>query len=241
MLLSIIIPIYNEEKDLERSIKNFSNYLAGQNYNYEIIIVNDGSTDGTGKIVAELIGRIKNLRLINLPINQGKGFAVKNGMLVAYGDYRLFIDADGSTAIEHIDKIWPLFNKGIDIIIGSRNKKDTPGAIVGTRQPYWKIFLGKCGNFLTRLLLVPNIYDTQCGFKTFTKKATEDIFPKLKINRWMFDVEILALARRLNYKIGKIPVYWTNSAFSRVGTRGYIISLKEIIKIKYNLLTGKYK
>jgi len=240
MLLSIIIPAYNEEKNLKRSVGNFYNYLKSQNYDYEMIIVNDGSTDSTADIARDLLSSYNNLTIIENRVNSGKGFAVKRGMLEAKGDFRLFIDADGATSIDHVEKIWPLFKEGFDIVIGSRNKKDARESRLGKAQPYWKIFLGKCGNKIIQLSAAPGIHDTQCGFKAFTKKTAEKIFPKLKINRWMFDVEILTLARRLNFKVGKIPVYWIDSGFSRVGIKGYVVSLKEIIKIKFNLISGKY-
>lgn len=241
MHLSVIVPAYNEEKNLANNINKFNDYLRCQKYDYEIIVVNDGSRDKTAEIADALSSKIKNIKIINNKINRGKGFAVKQGLLSARGNFKIFIDADGATSIEHMDKIWPLFNKGFDIIIGSRNKKDARESSFGKAQPYWKIFLGKGGNTLIRLLVTPGIWDTQCGFKAFTKRAAENIMPKLKINRWMFDVEILVLARHLNYKIGKIPVFWVDSGSSRVGVKGYFVSLKEIIKIKFNLLTGRYK
>lgn len=241
MLLSIIIPAYNEEKNLKRSVGNFYNYLKSQNYDYEMIIVNDGSTDSTADIARDLLSSYNNLTIIENRVNSGKGFAVKRGMLEAKGDFRLFIDADGATSIDHVEKIWPLFKEGFDIVIGSRNKKDARESRLGKAQPYWKIFLGKCGNKIIQLSAAPGIHDTQCGFKAFTKKTAEKIFPKLKINRWMFDVEILVWAKKLNYKIAKIPVFWTDYGQSRVGVKGYLTSLREIVKIKISLLSGKDK
>ncbi|NIA18313.1 MAG: glycosyltransferase [Actinobacteria bacterium] len=240
MYLSVIVPAYNEEKNLAVNIGKFNNYLSRQSYNYEIIIVNDGSTDKTGKIAGKLIAENKNLKLINNKENQGKGAAVRQGLLFARGEYRLFIDADNATSIEHIDKIWPKFKNDYDIVIGSRSPKDAEGARQALAQPIWKRFLGVCGNRFIQTLTVKGIYDTQCGFKAFTKRAAEEIIPKITINRWGFDVEILVIARISGYKIAVIPVHWINSPNSRVGVKGYFLSLLDVVKIKWNLMIGKY-
>ncbi|MCG2701241.1 MAG: dolichyl-phosphate beta-glucosyltransferase [Candidatus Falkowbacteria bacterium] len=241
MHLSVIIPAYNEEKTLYKNIKIFNDYLSRQKYDYEIIIVNDGSTDRTEKIACRLAAEIKNLNLINNKINKGKGAAVRQGLLKAKGEYRLFIDADNATPINHLEKAWPKFKQGRDIVIGSRNPKDAPGACQAVQQPFWKRLFGICGNLIIRALTVKNIRDTQCGFKIFTQEAVESIVPKTTINRWAIDAEILAIAQLLNYKIAIIPVYWTNSPNSRVGIKGYFSTLKEIFKIKRNLNKNKSK
>ncbi len=240
MRLSVIVPAYNEEKNLAVNIGKFNGYLSRQGYDYEIIVVNDGSTDNTGEIAEKLIAENKNLKLIDNKENKGKGAAVRQGLLSARGEYRLFIDADNATSIDHIDKIWEFFNGGSDIVIGSRNSLDAEGARQALPQPAWKRFLGTRGNRIIQSLAVKGIYDTQCGFKAFTKGAVGEIIPKTTINRWGFDVEILAIARIAGHKIAAIPVYWINSPDSRVGVKGYFSSLLEIIKIKWNLITGKY-
>ncbi len=240
MRLSVIVPAFNEEENLAANIGKFNDYLRRQNYDYEIIIVNDGSADGTKKIAEELAAENKNLKLINNKKNQGKGAAVRQGLLSARGEYRLFIDADNATSINHTDKIWAFFNNGYDIVIGSRNPRDAEGARQASPQPIWKRFLGICGNRVIQSLAVKGIYDTQCGFKAFTKKAAEKIMPETTINRWGFDVEILVIAEIIGYKIAVIPVRWINSPNSRVGIKGYFSSFLEIIKIKWNLITGKY-
>jgi len=241
MHLSVIVPAFNEEKNLEKNIKKFNNFLSKQPYDYEIIIVNDGSIDKTEEIARKLSSQINKIKLINYKINRGKGFAVRQGLFAGQGQYRLFIDADNATPINHINKAWPLFKKGYDIIIGSRNPKDAEGARQVVKQIFWKRFLGISGNYFIKALAVKGIWDTQCGFKIFTKKAVKDIIPKTKINRWALDVEILAIAQNSSYKIGIIPVYWKNNTISRVGIIGYFITLKEVIKIKWNLMRGRYK
>ena len=240
MHLSIIIPAYNEEKNLIYTINEFNKYLRLQKYSYEMIIVNDGSTDRTVKIAEELIKKIKNLYLINNIKNKGKGAVVKQGLLKASGRYRLFIDADNATSIDHIDKIWKHFKNGSDVVIGVRHSNDADGACQKIKQPIYKRFLGSIGNYIIQFLTIRGIRDTQCGFKVFSEKAIQKIVPKIKINRWMFDVEMLILARKNNFKIAKIPVIWKNSQESRVGIKGYFISLKEILKIKLNIILKKY-
>jgi len=240
MHLSIIVPAYNEEKNLENSIKNFFDYLKNQNYDFEVIIVNDGSTDRTIEIAKELKDKYNNLRIIDNDTNRGKGAVVRQGFLEATGKYRLFIDADNATTINHLDLVWPHFENGADIVIGSRNHRDATSAYQKTKQPAWKRFFGMCGNYFIQLLTVRGIWDTQCGFKIITDEASKKIIPKLKCKRWAFDVEILLLMEKAGYKIKIIPVEWNNSENSRVGVKGYFITLIEIIKIKYNSILKKY-
>ncbi len=241
MYLSVIIPVFNEEKDINKTINLYNNYLKERNHSYEIIIVNDGSSDQSKEIIHKLSLENKNIKIINLDKNYGKGYAVKTGMTQAQGDYHLFLDADNSTSIDHLEKALPLLQKNADIIIGSRNPRDIKDAELIIRQALWKIFLGKSGNFLMRRLFKIKIRDTQCGFKIFSQKASKEIFPKLKLRRWLFDLESLILAQKYNYKINIIPVKWINSKNSSVGLKGYFISFWELLKIKYNLVFGKYK
>lgn len=241
MHLSIIVPAYNEEDNLQPNIKKFINYLEKQNYDYEIIIINDGSQDNTDAIAKKLAAENKKIKFINNPTNQGKGAVVRQGLIYGQGRYRMFIDADGATSIDHLDKVWPHFQVGCEVVIGSRNFRDAPTAHQNKKQAAWKRTLGSLGNLLIQFLTVPGIWDTQCGFKVLSQEAVENIIPRLKIRRWMFDVEILMLAKKKNYKIGIIPVVWNNSESSRVGVKGYFISLKEILVIRWNLFTGKYK
>jgi dolichyl-phosphate beta-glucosyltransferase len=241
MKLSVIVPAYNEEKNLAANIKKYYDYLSCQKYDFEIIIVNDGSTDSTGLIAQELTKSWPNIKLISSPKNHGKGAAIRQGLLAGQGDYRLFIDADGATSIEHIEEIWPIFNQGYQIVIGTRNNKDAPGAYEARPQPVWKRIFGVFGNKIIQLLTVRGIRDTQCGFKAFTGQSADKIFSSTKINRWAIDVEALMLAKRLQYKIGFIPVVWYDYDGSRVKIKDYFLFLKDIILAKYWLMTGKYK
>ena len=238
--LSIIIPAYNEEKTISNTLLDIDNYLSKQDFSSEIVVVSDGSKDKTAQVVNNLTKLIKNLRLIDNQENHGKGWVVRQGMLEAKAKYRLFMDADNATTVDHFDKIRPFLNKGYQIVIGSREKKDAKGAKQAVSQSFIKRQLGNMGNLLIQLLAVPGIWDTQCGFKVFRADVAENIFKRCKMDRWALDIEALALARKFDYKIGIIPVYWINNPDSRVGLKGYLITLRELFRIKWNLLRGKY-
>jgi len=238
MRLSVIIPAYNEEKRLPKTLKEIDKYLRIQKYDYEIIVVNDGSKDKTTEIVLGLIPQIPNLRIIDNKINQGKGAVVRQGMLEAKGDFRLFTDADNSTSIEQVEKMWPFFQEGYEIVIGSR---DVEGAILDPPQPFYRRFLGEMFGFLTNFIVGTwGIKDTQCGFKAFTKKATEDIFPKCKINRFAFDPEILIIAKKLGYKIKEIPVFWKNDPNSKVKFKSMVKMGIDLLKIRWHIIKKDY-
>jgi len=239
MYLSVIIPAYNEEKRLPKTLEEIDKYLRKQDYDYEILVVNDGSKDKTVEIAKGLISKIKNLIVTGYKKNQGKGYAVRFGMLEAKGDYRLFTDADNSTSIDHVEKIWPEFKKGFDIIIGSR---DIKGAVSDPPQPWIrKLILGE-GFKLYRKIIIGlwETEDTQCGFKCFTKKATEKIFQKCRINRFAFDPEILVIAKKLGYEIKEIPIYWKNDPESKVKFKSIIKMALDLIKIRLNLIKRVY-
>lgn len=239
--LSVIIPAYNEQNRIAESLKKFSLYLQKQPYSYEILVVVDGASDNTSAIVNGLIGEIPNLRIMDRKQNKGKGYSVKEGILAAKGEIRLFTDMDNSTDISYFEKMQPLFEQGYDIVISTRDAKDAPGAGQKVPQPFFKRILGNMGNLYIQILAVPGIWDTQNGFKAFTQEAAENIFSRSRIDRWAFDVEVLALARKFGYKIGIIPIQWINNIASHVKLLGYIKSLLEVFKIRWWLLTGKYK
>ncbi len=239
MYLSVIIPAYNEEKRLPGTLNDINEYLKKQNYSYEIIVVNDGSRDGTVKVVEDLKPQIANLRLIDNKQNHGKGYVVRQGILEAKGEYRLFTDGDNSTRIEEIEKMWLEFKKGYDIVIGSR---DIKGAVIATPQSLIRRILGNIFNIIVQVFIGPwGVWDTQCGFKGFSARAARDIFPKGRINRWAFDPEILAIGKKLGYKIKEVPVVWKNDSATRVKFKGMVKMLCEIFQIKWNLLTHKYQ
>ncbi|MBU1177546.1 MAG: dolichyl-phosphate beta-glucosyltransferase [Patescibacteria group bacterium] len=238
--LSVIIPAYNEEKRISNTLLEIDKYLSDQDYSYEIIVVSDGSKDKTAAIVKKFSDLVKNLKLIDNKENHGKGWVVRQGLLAAKGKYRLFMDADNATTIDHFEKMIPFFKEGFKVVIGSRESRDAKGAKQAVAQSFLKRQLGNFGNILIQLLAVSGIWDTQCGFKAFTDKATNDIFKRCLIDRWGFDIEALAITRKLDYKIGIIPVNWVNDPNSKVSLKGYLNTFRELFKIKWNLILNKY-
>ena len=236
--LSVIIPSYNEEQRITKTLEAVSEFLKKQAYSYEILVINDGSKDNTAGAVAKLKANIPNLRLVDNKDNHGKGWVTKQGMLEATGDVRVFMDADNSTKIDEITKFLPYFDQGFDLVLGSRR---IAGSNVAKDQNKLREFLGWVFRTIVHTLVPVGVTDTQCGFKAFSAKATETIFPKQTIFRWAFDVEILALARKNKLKIKEMPITWVNDEASHVKLSGMINMLLEIIEIRLNLWTGKYK
>jgi len=255
MHLSIIIPAYNEEKRLPKTLQEVDEYLKKQNYpsnssgqaEYEIIVVSDGSKDKTAEVVNNLKLQIANLKLIDNKENHGKGYATRQGMLEAKGDYRIFTDADNSTSIDQIEKMLPEFSasakgyggKGFDVVIGSR---DIKGAVLDPPQPLQRRFTGEAFKLFRKIVIgLWGIQDTQCGFKGFTKKVVEDVFPKCLIDRFAFDPEILVLAKKKGYKIKEIPVLWKDDPDSKVKFKSMINMAIDLLKLRWNLVTRKYQ
>lgn len=201
--LSFIIPAYNEESRLGRSLANAIQYFADQSYTAEIIVVDDGSRDGT----VDIARSFSSVRVIEQPHNSGKGAAVRRGMLEAQGAFRIFSDADFSTPVHETAKVLSVLERGADVCIGSRA---LDRSYVKVHQPWYRESMGKMFNVFVQLLLLKGIKDTQCGFKGFTAQAAQAIFSKAKIDGFGFDVEALYLARMLNLTIEQVPVEWYN-------------------------------
>ncbi|MDD4831018.1 MAG: glycosyltransferase family 2 protein [Candidatus Pacebacteria bacterium] len=236
--LSVVIPAYNEEKRIPKTLTEISDYLKQQSYEWEIIVVSDGSSDRTVDIARSFSNQIKNLEVIAMPERQGKGFGVRQGMLKAKGKYRIFTDADNSTPIQEVEKFWPEFDNGYEVVIGSR---DIEGADVAVPQPFFRRFLGNGFNLLVQILLgLWGVWDTQCGFKGFSSKAAEEIFSISEIKHFGFDPEILAIAKKRGYKIKEVPIRWLNDADSKVKMSHTIKMFKEVLITRRNLWLGKY-
>jgi dolichyl-phosphate beta-glucosyltransferase len=237
--LSVIIPAYNEELRLPATLRAVLQYLAAQSYTSEVVVVDDGSTDRTARVAQEYTGGAVALSCIGTSDgrNQGKGAAVRRGMLLARGEFRLFTDADNSTSIDQLERFWPEFESGCDVAIGSRNVR---GSVVSVHQNLLKELAGRLGNKLIQTLAVPGIHDTQAGFKMFTRRSVEVIFPKLTIQRWGHDVEILVIARRHGLRIKELPIVWNNAPGSKVAAGAYIEVLREVWQIRRNLSSGLY-
>lgn len=210
--LSVVIPVYNEERRLGKTLARIGEYLSKQPYESEILVVDDGSADRT-VAVAESAGLGGRLRVIRHEVNRGKGAAVRTGMAAGRGRFALFSDADLSTPIEEIENFWPRFDAGCDVVIGSRG---LPESRIEVHQNIIRETMGRTFNRLVRLLVVPGIHDTQCGFKMFSRRAVEAVFPRCELDGWAFDVEALALAQRLGLRVAEVPVRWVNSPDTRV-------------------------
>ena len=238
--LSVIIPAYNEENRIKVTLEAIYSYFIRQNYSWEAIIVSDGSKDKTVEVVAEFISNKPEFSLIANTKNHGKGYVVRQGMLVASGDFRLFTDADNSTSIDHLEKMLPFLSEGYDVIIASIAVKDHQ--VAQGSEPLWRQIFGKAGNLFIQIMAVPGIKDTQRGFKVFSTRAADDIFPRLTINRFGFDIEVLALARKFGYKIKEVGINWKNDPHSESRPRfgAYFNVLMDAVRVRWNLLTGKY-
>ena len=230
VFLSIVIPAYNEEKRLDASLEKIRAYLAGKPFASEVIVVDDGSTDRTAEVARKALERRAPSRVVQLESNQGKGYAVRTGVLASAGEAVLFTDADLSTPIEELDKFLPRLDEGFDVVIGSRA---VPGCDIRVRQARPRQAMGKFFNRLVRLFVMRACPDTQCGFKLFRRKAAIDLFSRLETAGFAFDVEVLLLARKLGYRVAEVPVVWCDSRPSRVRmVSGSWGMLKELFRIR---------
>jgi dolichyl-phosphate beta-glucosyltransferase len=237
--LSVVIPAYNEARRIGPTLQSVGDWLSSQSFASEVVVVDNRSSDATADVVREWIQRFPFIRIIEEK-RGGKGYAVQAGMLAAVGQIRLFMDADNSTTVDHFDKMRAALEQGRDVVIGSLA---VPGAVVvqGGGEPLWRVVLGKLGNLWIQLFAVPGIWDTQRGFKVFTAKASADIFPRLTIFGWGFDVEVLAVARARGYKTAEIPITWNNGPDSRVNVWAYPKTLLDTLKVSRHRLMGTYR
>ena len=237
-MLSIVIPAYNEATRIGNTLESIERYFAHNDMPVEVIVVDDGSTDGTAFVAGRYSSRIKNLQVLINEKNSGKGFSVKRGMLAATGDYRLFMDADNSVDISHLDMFMRSLSNGFDVAIGSIHITDTTD--VSEHNGWHRRILGSGANMLVQLLAVPGIEDTQRGFKLFSAKAADAIFPRQTIERFGFDIEVLVIARKNDFKIKELPVVWDNPAGSKVTAVSYFQTLGELAHISWNRILGRY-
>lgn len=223
MKFSFVIPAYNEERRIGSTLQAIQNYVQNNPDDYELIIVDNASTDNTAQLVLSVFPTAK---VLHEP-RRGKGAALQKGILQAQGTYILFLDADHSARIEELDKLLP-FVQAYDVVIGSR---DIPGAHIGRHQNFLKESFGKIGNFFIRSLLGLPFYDTQCGFKLF-KKNLQPLVKKLHITGWGFDIELLYAALQNGYTIKEVGIEWRNDTESKVQFTDYFQTLKELFRIK---------
>ncbi len=235
--LSVVIPAYNEEAVIRQTTEEVARYLTESAITYELLIVDDGSTDHTVALVRELMQRHPSLRLLQAN-HEGKGAAVKAGVLAAAGSRILFMDADHSTHIQEWKKCIPWLHDGYDVVIGSRKM---PGADVKVHQPLLRELMGKVFTRLTNTLLTTQVTDITCGFKCFQADVAVRIFRLQRIAGWGFDAELLFLARRMGYRIKEVPVVWMDDASTKVRLMSDAIrSFNELMRIRIGAWRGWY-
>ena len=235
VFLSIIIPAYNEEKRLPGTLREVTDFLVAQSYTSEIIVVENGSADNTAAVVQQFANRHPSVRLLHS--RQGKGIAVKTGMLAARGDYLFICDADLSMPIAEVAKFLPPQLTDFDIAIASR---EIPGAH-RYGEPAYRHFMGRVFNLIVRTLAIPRIRDTQCGFKCFRADVAEDIFPLQTIDGWTFDVELLYIAQQHGYRLVEVPVNWYYRENSRIKpVQDTLNMLKDLLLIRKQARAGFY-
>jgi len=208
--LSVVVPAYNEENRVGPTLRSVAAFLAARAEAFEILVVDDGSRDGTARAARDAG---VPLRVLALAANRGKGAAVREGILAARGERILFTDADLSTPIEDLPRLERALDRGAAVAFGSRS---VPGSEVLLRQPLYRQTMGKVFNLFVRACVLPGVIDSQCGFKLFEARAARAIFAKQRLQGFSFDVEVLFLARRLGFGLAEVPVRWTNSPASRV-------------------------
>lgn len=237
-MLSVVVPAYNEDKRIGPSLTQAFSFLDQLGLDYEIVVVDDGSSDHTTDVVRELATERQNLKLVRYGTNRGKGYALRTGVLATDGGFVLVMDADLSTPMEELRKLMPYVSeRGFDIAIGSRALALSD---IIKKQPWWRRSMGKAFNRIARVLVIAGFCDTQCGFKLFQGKTARRLFKKAKIDRFAYDVEILALAAREGCKIAEVPVRWINSPESKVDPlKDSLQMLSDLVRIR--LALGKSK
>jgi dolichyl-phosphate beta-glucosyltransferase len=232
--LSLIIPAYNEAKRLPITLIDADRHLNNVDFSYEIIVVDNGSTDGTREVAEKFSKLIKNLRVISID-ESGKGLAIKAGMLNAQGQYRAFIDADNSVSVDQIIDALPYFKNGYEVVVGSRNMKGGKHD-----QKWYRMVAGIFGNLMIQAFLLPGFWDTQCPLKILRADVAESVFKISKVRHFGFDVEILSLAEKMGYRIKQVPAVFKNEPSSKVRTGSYPDVLWDILKVRFWLWTNNY-
>ncbi len=240
MRLSLVIPAYNEAERVGPTLSAVFAHLNRQDYPSEVLVVDDGSRDGTAGVVEGMrpeAGGV-GLKLLRFAKNQGKGAAVRAGMLDAAGEYRFFYDADASTPIGELDQCWPVFEAGADVVIGSRALAESR---IELRQAWYREHMGRMFNLFLRTAGLTRFRDTQCGFKGFTAAAALCCFSRQTIDRFSFDAEILFIAARHGLEVREVPVRWINSPSSKVNPLTDSLRMfAEMLRIRARGAAGRY-
>ncbi len=234
--LEVIIPAYDEEARIKRTLDRIREYYSEQSYSWRITVVSDGSKDRTAEIVNEFSAKDDRFRLLDYKPNRGKGHAVRYGIRRANAKRILFCDADLATPQEETEKLWKSMDSGADVSIGSRPLRDSRLEI---RQPLYRELLGRAFNKAVQILAVRGIDDTQCGFKLFTADSAEQVFSRCKFDGFGFDFEALLIARDLGLRIDEVPIRWSHQEGSKVSIlRDGPRMLRDLVKLR---LMGKRK
>ena len=238
--LSIIIPAYNEERRLTSTLERIHGYLAGAGWKFsEVVVVDDGSRDGTAALVDRFAAQASSVRLLRNPGNRGKGYSVRHGMLDAKGEWALFTDADLSSPIEELEKLWIKAQEArAQVAIGSRA---LDRSLIGTHQPLVREYAGRAFNLAVRITTGLPFWDTQCGFKLFETRAAREIFRRQQIDRFGFDVEVLFIARKLGYSAVEVPVRWNDVAGTKVSLLNGLMAFLDPLQVRLNQLKGRYR
>lgn len=237
--ISVVVPAYNEEKRIANSLPVIWEALASRFARFEILVVDDGSSDRTAEKVMDFADAGQSeVRVIRYETNRGKGYAVRTGMLAAQGDIIVFSDADLSTPMDELDKLKSVLDQGCDIAFGSRALVDSK---IELRQPFYRLLMGKTFNKIVQVLALPGVWDSQCGFKMFKRAAAKELFGSSRIEGFSFDVEILFLARKRGFVCREVGVKWVNSLESKVNPIIHSLQmLKDLISMRCNYFCNKY-
>ncbi|HEV2133691.1 MAG TPA: dolichyl-phosphate beta-glucosyltransferase [Terracidiphilus sp.] len=235
---SIVIPAYNERARIPGTLAAVVECIRAHGWSAEVVVVNDGSRDGTAEVVKEFAANAREVRLLENPGNCGKGYSVRNGLLHSFGNVVMFTDADLSAPMEEAEGLFGAIEQGADIAIGSRWLERARQTI---RQPLYRQFFGRCFNAVTRLIMGLPFADTQCGFKAFTRNAAQTVFQLQTIDRWGFDPEILFIALKRGFRIVEVPVSWAHDERSRMSyLKDGMRMLQDIAQVRWNALIGRY-
>jgi dolichyl-phosphate beta-glucosyltransferase len=237
--LSIVIPAYNESPRLPQTLNALIDFLARDGRKSEVIVVDDGSTDDTSAKVRELETLHRNVKLIRLPQNRGKGYAVRTGVVNASGAVVLFADADGATPFEELYRLEAQLVAGARIAIGSRGLRSRQTRV---EARFYRRVLGRAFHTVVRAFAIRGIADTQCGFKLFDAEVAHDLFSRMRMTGYSFDVEVLLMALRSGYRVAEVPVNWTHQAGSKVHViRDGLVMVRDVLRIRANALRGLYR
>jgi dolichyl-phosphate beta-glucosyltransferase len=235
---SIVIPAYNERARIPGTLAAVVECIRAHGWSAEVVVVNDGSRDGTAEVVKEFAANAREVRLLENPGNCGKGYSVRNGLLHSFGNVVMFTDADLSAPMEEAEGLFSAIEQGADIAIGSRWLERARQTI---RQPLYRQFFGRCFNAVTRMVMGLSFADTQCGFKAFTRNAAQTVFQLQTIDRWGFDPEILFIALKRGFRIVEVPVSWAHDERTRMSyVKDGVRMLEDIAQVRWNALMGRY-